>query len=320
MATGRAETWGINWPAQSVTTPSPYFAASNTYPVVVELLNAAGKSVGRQSANLAIGGWFMPDGGALSGTTVPYLRSPVKLDFPGVDVKDIDNITIQVTSINNIPADRAATQMGLRILPQDEYDTIQSVMDNGLQIANLSLFDIRYDQGKNLIRGYSGNTYAVIPYGVTHIDSNSRLQEKGLTSVKIPSSVTIIADSAFRSNLLTSVTIPDSVTSIGSSAFSSNRLNSVFIGNSVTSIGGSAFYGNRLTSITILDNVTSIGNDAFRGNDLKSVTIGVNVSINENWYGYGTFPEGFSSSYENNNRRAGTYTHDGSKWNYSARR
>jgi hypothetical protein len=30
LATGRAETWGINWPAQSITTPSPFFAASNT--------------------------------------------------------------------------------------------------------------------------------------------------------------------------------------------------------------------------------------------------------------------------------------------------
>jgi len=320
MATGRAETWGINWPSQSVTTPSPFFAASNTYPVVVELLNAAGKSVGRQTANLAIGGWFMPDGGALSGTTVPYLRSPVKLDFSGIDVKDIDNITIQVTSINNIPAERAATQMGLRILPQDDYDSIQSVMDNGLQITNIGLFDVRSDQGKNIIGAYRGSTYAAIPYGVTHIDSKSGLEHKGLTSVKLPSSVTIIESSAFSTNLLTSVTIPDSVTSIGRSAFSDNPLTSAFIGNCVTSISGYAFSDNRLTSITIPDSVTSIEGDAFRrNNDLKSITIGANVNMNNSDWS-ASFPHYFGSAYTNNSRKAGTYTHDGSKWNYSPRR
>jgi len=315
IATGRAEAWGLNWPSQSVSTPSPFFAASNNYPVVVELINAAGKSVGRQSANLQIGGWFIPEGGALSGTIAPSLRSSAKLNFPGVDVKDIDGLTIRVVSINSVPAERAASQMGLRILPQDGYDSIHSVADNGLQTTNLQLFDIRFDQGKNMLKSYSGSTYAAIPYGVTHIDSSSGLREKGLTSVKIPSSVTIIGKDSFSRDLLTSVTIPDSVTSIGREAFSSNRLTSVFIGNSVSSIGGDAFSNNSLTSVTIPDNVTSIGSSAFYSNDIRSVTIGANVSVGD-W-----FPNSFSSAYNNNNRKAGTYTYSGNnKWNYSTRR
>ena len=318
MATGRAETWGINWPAQSITTPAPFFAASNTYPVVVELINAAGKSVGRQSASLTLGGWFMPDGGALSGTTVPYLRPQVKLDFSGVDVKDIDGITIRVTTINGIPAERAAVQMGLRILPQNEYDSIPSVMENALQTANLSLFDIRSDQGKNIIVGYRGSTYAAIPYGVTHIDSNSGLQNKGVTSVKLPSSVTIIGESAFNQNLLASVTIPDSVTSIGSSAFTNNRMSSVFIGNSVVSIGSYAFGYNLLTSVSFPDCVAFIDTFAFRdNNNLRSFTIGANVRLDrQDLFSYGDFSEG----YNKNNRKAGTYTRSGSDWNYSPRR
>jgi hypothetical protein len=215
-----------------------------------------------------------------------------------VDVKEIDNLTIRIATINGIPADRAAAQMGLRVLPQDEYDRIPSVTDNGLQTANLRLYDIRFDQGKNLLRGYSGSTYAAIPYGVTQIDRDSGLREKGLTSVKIPSSITIIGREAFYKNLLASVTIPDSVTSIGEYAFRENRLTSAFIGNSVTSIGGSAFYDNSLSSFTI----------------------GANVSLEGNEYGgtsLGTWNR--NSVYINNGRRAGTYAWDGSKWVYKGK-
>lgn len=253
----------------------------------------------------------MPDGGAHSGTTAPYIRPAVKLDFSGVDVNDIDGLTVRVVTVNGVPAERASVQMGLRILPQDEYDSIQSVMDNGLQTANLKLFDIRFDQGKNLMRGYSGSTYVVIPYGVTQIDSNSNLGRKGLISVKIPASVTIIGDYAFSGNLLTSVTVPDSVTSIGSNAFSSNRLTSIFIGNSVNSIGEYAFYSNSLISVTFPDSVTSIYSEAFYENSaLRSVTIGANVNI-RSWGSIG-------GVYKNNNSRAGTYTYNGRDWNYSA--
>ena len=50
----------------------------------------------------------------------------------------------------------------------------------------------------------------------------SAFANKGLTSVKLPTSVTTIRENAFRANQLTSVTIPTSVTSIGSQAFYGN--------------------------------------------------------------------------------------------------
>jgi hypothetical protein len=98
-------------------------------------------------------------------------------------------------------------------------------------------------------------------------------QNKNLTSVTIPNSITSIGYDVFRNNKLTSVTIPNSVTSIGGGAFANNQLTSVIIPNSVTSIGNLAFLENQLTSITIPNGVTSIGNDAFRDNQLTSVTI-----------------------------------------------
>ena len=67
----------------------------------------------------------------------------------------------------------------------------------------------------------------------------------GLTSVTVPSSVTVIRALAFDNcSGLTSVTIPDSVTKIGREAFYGCRgLTSVEIPDSVTEIGERAFYG-----------------------------------------------------------------------------
>jgi len=144
---------------------------------------------------------------------------------------------------------------------------------------------------------YQGGTYAVIPYGVTYIDRDSGLSNKGLTSLKIPSSVTIIGDSAFNRNLLTSVTIPDSVTSIGYNAFSDNRL----------------------TSVTIPDSVIFIRSGAFANNDLRSITIGADVNWDVDYSSQQS--RSFTEAYKKNNRRAGTYTSpDGQNWNYSSRR
>ena len=104
----------------------------------------------------------------------------------------------------------------------------------------------------------------------------------GLTSIKIPDSVTTIGYRAFEScTALTSVTIPDSVTSIGEATFRGcTGLTSVTIGNSVTSIGNSAFSGcTGLTSVTIGNSVTSIGNYAFAYCDgLTSITIPKSVT------------------------------------------
>jgi hypothetical protein len=87
-----------------------------------------------------------------------------------------------------------------------------------------------------------------------------------LTSIIIPSSVTVIDDYAFGGCInLTSIDIPNNVTSIGESAFREcDNLRSITISSSVTSIGKSAFRGcDNLRSITIPSSVTSIGESAF---------------------------------------------------------
>ena len=144
-------------------------------------------------------------------------------------------------------------------------------------------------EGGISITGYSieGGLDVVIPSNINGKQvvaiATEAFQNKQLTSVIIPNSVTNIYVHAFSSNQLTSVTIPTSVTSIGHSAFYGNKLTSVTIPNSVTSIGDYAFQSNQLTSITIPSSVTSIGDYAFKSNQLTSVTIPSSVTSIGKW-------------------------------------
>jgi len=114
---------------------------------------------------------------------------------------------------------------------------------------------------------------AVIPFQ----DGGQYIDNEGLTSVTIPSSVTGMGSSAFaRCTRLTSVTIPNSVTFIGPSTFSGcSNLTTVNISNSVTSIMASTFKNcTNLRTIEIPNSVTSVGNNAFENcGSLTSITI-----------------------------------------------
>jgi hypothetical protein len=131
---------------------------------------------------------------------------------------------------------------------------------------------------------------------------------KKIVNVTIPNSVTYIGDSAFNRNDLKSLIIPNSVTYIGDSAFFGNELTSVTIPNSVTSIGTNAFYGNDITSVNIPNSVTYIGHAAFLFEYATTrVTIGSNVIIEMG-------DCSFKSFYDNNGKRAGTYTFANGRW------
>ncbi len=125
-------------------------------------------------------------------------------------------------------------------------------------LADLDLTDA------NIVEG--GECYYADFYAKNDTLGKYMFYNCGLTSIKIPNSVTSIGNGAFGGcSSLTSIDIPNSVTSIGDYAFYNCRsLTSVTIPNSVTSIGGWAFAGcSSLTEVTIPNSVTSIGKGAF---------------------------------------------------------
>ena len=90
----------------------------------------------------------------------------------------------------------------------------------------------------------------------------------GLTSLKLPASITTIGACAFDGcSGLTSLTLPASITTIGVGAFwSCSGLTSINIPASVTKIEYSAFRGcSGLTSLNLPAGITSISNCAFSG-------------------------------------------------------
>ena len=101
-----------------------------------------------------------------------------------------------------------------------------------------------------------------------HIGGHTFANCVGLTSLTLPSGVTLIDYSAFEGCIgLTSLDIPSGVTKIGSSAFSGcSGLTSLDIPSGVTEIGESTFSGcSGLTGLDIPSGVTEIGRSAFSG-------------------------------------------------------
>ncbi|MDE6301073.1 MAG: leucine-rich repeat domain-containing protein [Muribaculaceae bacterium] len=115
--------------------------------------------------------------------------------------------------------------------------------------------------GNNLIYVAAGKQgHFDIPETVQRISSFAFYGCNKLKSVNIPGSVTYIDTRAFQECGITSIKIPDSVTSIKDAFTCCGALTSIILPANLTELNGWAFYGcGSLTSITIPESVTSIG-------------------------------------------------------------
>jgi hypothetical protein len=253
-ATERAGTWGLSWP--NSTTRSPFTNKKTTFTVAVEIINDQGRSIGRQTVTVSHG-YSYTDLYAVNMNTDRLLiqtQGQANVTFPAINANLItDRLSIRIISVDGIPAEEAAMQKRVNILPAEEFIKIFATTGTPTSSA---LFTANPN---GILTNYTGN--------------------------------------------LANVVVPPVV-------------QGVFI----TFIGRESFWFNeQLTSITIPDSVTSIGNHAFYETNLRSVSIGANVSMDTS-FTWRSFNLNFGDAYTSNNSRAGTYTYDGNKWNYSPRR
>ena len=128
--------------------------------------------------------------------------------------------------------------------------------------------DVLFNKDKSKIISFRNQNIEsyVIPSSVTSIGDSTFRSCCSLSDIIIPSSVTCIGNYAFLNcRSLSEVVVPSSVTSIGKNAFEGcSSLSEIVIPSSVTSIDEWAFEGcSSLSKIVIPSSVTSIGDCAF---------------------------------------------------------
>ena len=153
---------------------------------------------------------------------------------------------------------------------KDKWDT----MTNGM-LSVLDLSDAKIVEG--------GDSYFNTGHYYGYYTSNDKIGDNAffgcsrLTSLTLPSGVTVIGSSAFENcSGLTSLTLPSGVAEIGSSAFENcSGLTSLTLPSGVTEIGYSAFNScSGLTSIYVYaEKLPNMGSDVFIGCDAKKCTV-----------------------------------------------
>ena len=152
------------------------------------------------------------------------------------------------------------------------------IVEGGVYYFNHYGYSTSNDKiGKGAFSDCSGLTSLTLPSGVTMIGEDAFSRCSGLTSLTLPSGVTMIGEDAFsRCSGLTSLTLPSGVTMIGEDAFSRcSGLTSLILPSGVTKIGNSAFFGcSGLISLALPSSVTEIGYYTFYGcSGLTSFTL-----------------------------------------------
>ena len=307
-ATRRKSDWGLgNWPEQGVSNTNP-FGSRKQYDIVMEfeLVNASDQVIGRQTITLrptfSFSGWG-------SRVSINYNENDYStVSFNAVRAEDItNNLRIRIVSVNRSTPEN--TRFQITALTDQKWQEYRNglglshlnIRDGVLMGFNPSLSNSQKEQYHDLIlpKDRWGDPFIFSIADNAFGDYNDHNVRVGLTSVKIPYGVTSIGQGAFRNNLLTSIEIP----------------------NSVNFIGFRAFNMNRLTSVIIPDNIT-IEDWAFATNRLTSITIGSNVRFS-NYVQVAPFDDrSFLSFYNDNGRKAGTYTRsssNSSKWSFMAR-
>ncbi|WP_078598437.1 leucine-rich repeat domain-containing protein [Evansella clarkii] len=135
----------------------------------------------------------------------------------------------------------------------------------------------RFDEFRREITGYEGEeTNVVIPAEIDGVEVVSigpdAFWNKGLTSVILPPTLSVIGFYAFAFNKLTDIRIPSSVALIEDGAFMYNQLETLRLGEDIFTISRSVFQHNRLSKLVLPENTQEIQSEAFSDNPITEMT------------------------------------------------
>ena len=161
------------------------------------------------------------------------------------------------------------------LIKASEDDSVSVSFDE--QTATLTLTG-RGDVSNLNVSSYAKKTKEiVVGEGITSLESGFFWPFRSfVTKIKLPSSLTCIAVSAFKGcESLTDISLPDGVSSIGAGAFEGCALTDVTIPDSVTELGEGCFFDcTSLKSIHLPSQLTKLGKKTFIGcTSLRNVTI-----------------------------------------------
>ena len=141
--TKRAEVWGLDWPAKTISPASPFLdrVLNKTVTVVVEILDDTGKAIARQTVRSPYGYevsdtiimpiWreteYKQRDGALGWKTytIPSQWEGA-VSFAAVNANAItDVLNIRIISIDGIAAETASGQKRISIMPKSEWDKLE---------------------------------------------------------------------------------------------------------------------------------------------------------------------------------------------------
>lgn len=211
------------------------------------------------------------------GKLVTTISDNAFISFPGIS---IESITIP-SSIANIEANAFVSSNFMELIVDSSNSVYKSI--DGVLFNKTGTILIKYPRGNTRTSytipssvttiGNSAFTYAnltsiTIPNSVITIDNYAFASCRNLTSISFEgnSQLTSIGIQAFSDcSSLTSIFIPSNLTIITDFAFfGCSSLTSIIIPDGITSIGNNAFaYCSSLISITIPDGITSTGEHAF---------------------------------------------------------
>ena len=167
-ATGRAKTWGLDWPAVSVLDKKPFVVdIHKTLKITGVLTNSNNVALSTQETTTHI----YANKGIPYNLLLPELSYVLQLTFNNVDANRITD-TLSISFRPNA---------AINILPASEYNAIPTVYNNGLDMPNYTSYEYYYRSwAEPEVRKGSKRPVNIIPYGISLVWSSILLGETAI--------------------------------------------------------------------------------------------------------------------------------------------